>query len=64
MENPIAMLRWLKDASVTLKKAEKMSEEELKEKIIIGKFIDVEIPELSESYTQLFRRLGYEAPGN
>ncbi len=33
------MLRWLKENSVPLKKAEKMAEEELIVKIVIGEFI-------------------------
>jgi 2-oxoglutarate ferredoxin oxidoreductase subunit beta len=36
----VAMMKWLKENSVRKERAEKMSEEELKGKIIIGEFVD------------------------
>jgi 2-oxoglutarate ferredoxin oxidoreductase subunit beta len=36
--DPIKILQWYKDHTVTLKKAEKMTPEELKDKMLIGEF--------------------------
>ena len=46
-------LKLYKESSVPIKKAEKMSEEELKDKIVIGKFVDREMPEFTESLRKI-----------
>lgn len=47
------MLEWIKGNSVTLKKAQTMSEEELEGKFVLGKFVDKEI----EDYGSRYRRV-------
>ncbi len=42
------MLRWFKENSVPLKRAEKMAEEELRAKIIVGEFVHRERPTFTE----------------
>lgn len=37
--DPSEIIKWYKEHTVTLKKAEKMSEEELKDKILLGEFV-------------------------
>lgn len=46
-------LNWFKEKSVRIEKAKKMSEEELKDKFIIGKFVDTEREEFTESLRKL-----------
>jgi 2-oxoglutarate ferredoxin oxidoreductase subunit beta len=47
------MMRRLKEQSITLGRAEKMNEEEKRDKIVRGVFVDRDIPE----YTQLYDRI-------
>ncbi|HID16606.1 MAG TPA: 2-oxoacid:ferredoxin oxidoreductase subunit beta [Candidatus Atribacteria bacterium] len=42
MRQPIEMIKWFRDNSITIQKAKNMKKEELKGKIIIGEFIDRE----------------------
>ncbi|MFX0134417.1 MAG: thiamine pyrophosphate-dependent enzyme [Candidatus Hodarchaeota archaeon] len=48
MAEPVTMFKWLRDRSVTIEKAKNMSPEELKDKIVIGEFLKVTRPELSD----------------
>ena len=57
MRTPAEMYRWLKKVSVTKSQAEKMSEEELKDKIVVGKFVDIEKPEFVEEVYKLRHRI-------
>jgi 2-oxoglutarate ferredoxin oxidoreductase subunit beta len=50
------MMRRLKEQSVTLKRAEGMSEEEKRGKIIRGVFVDRDIPEYTQLYEQVIER--------
>jgi len=53
MRSPIDMMNWMKENSVTKRKAETMSEEELEGKIITGDFADKSRLEFSESLCEL-----------
>jgi 2-oxoglutarate ferredoxin oxidoreductase subunit beta len=55
------MMRRLKDESVTLKLAEKLSEDERKTKIVRGVFTDRDIPEFTQLYDQVIERARAEA---
>ena len=61
------MMRRLKEQSVTLKRAEKMSEDALesdeeRERIVRGVFVDREIPEYTRLYDQIIERAQAENP--
>jgi 2-oxoglutarate ferredoxin oxidoreductase subunit beta len=47
------MMRWQKEHAVPVKKAQSMTEEELKDKIIIGTLVEKEMPEYVEQYKSL-----------
>ncbi len=50
------MMRRLKEQSVTLKKAETMSDEEKRGKIVRGVFVDRDIPEYNKLYDKIIER--------
>ena len=50
-------LRFYKDSSMVVEKARDMSEEQLKDKIVVGKFVDRDMPEFTESLRELNRRV-------
>ncbi len=51
--NPSDMVKFFKENSIIIKKAENLPEEELKNKIIVGEFIDIEKPEFIEQLKRL-----------
>lgn len=53
MRSAVDMMKWMKEQSVVKRKAEKMSEEELEGKIIVGDFADRTRSEFSESLCEL-----------
>jgi 2-oxoglutarate ferredoxin oxidoreductase subunit beta len=55
------MMRRLKEESITLKRAEGMSEEEMRGKIVRGVFVDRDIPEYTRLYDQIIERAQREA---
>ena len=55
---PAEMLLWLRDNTVTVQQAAKMSEEELKDKIIIGKHFETEAVEYGEQMARLLAENG------
>ncbi|MHA1312010.1 MAG: thiamine pyrophosphate-dependent enzyme [Candidatus Helarchaeota archaeon] len=57
MAEPIEIFRWIKNNSITIKKAEGMSEEELKDKIVVGEFLNIKKPELSEKHIELIKKI-------
>jgi 2-oxoglutarate ferredoxin oxidoreductase subunit beta len=57
------MMRRLKDESVTLKQAEKLSAEEKRNKIVRGVFIDRDVPEYTQLYAQVIKQAQAGAPG-
>jgi len=46
-------MKWMKENSVVKRKAEKMGEEEIEGKIIVGDFADRPRPEFTESLCEL-----------
>jgi 2-oxoglutarate ferredoxin oxidoreductase subunit beta len=58
MKSPHAALEWIKNSMVSKKKAENMSAEELKGKVIVGEFVhDTQKPEYTSQYYNLVKRL-------
>ncbi len=49
MGNTVQMLEWYKTKSVTLARAQGMKPEELRDRIVVGEFVDFEKPELIET---------------
>jgi len=58
----VEMMRSLKDDSVTLAAAEKLTREEREQKIIRGILIDRELPEYTERYQQIIERAQANLP--
>ena len=57
LPTPVAVFNWIKDSSVTVKKAESMSEEELKDKFVVGEKVEIQKPTLMDDYLDLITRL-------
>lgn len=55
--SPVAMLEWMRDNSVTLKAAEKMSSEELAGKFTRGVMVELTKPEFIDAYDELAERM-------
>jgi 2-oxoglutarate ferredoxin oxidoreductase subunit beta len=53
LTDPVKNLEFLRDNSVTREQAAKMSAEQLTGKIIIGKFVDKNLPTLEDRYRQM-----------
>ncbi len=53
----VKMMQWLKENSIPLSKAEKMTPEELEGKIVIGEFVDRDAPEYTELYEELRKQI-------
>jgi 2-oxoglutarate ferredoxin oxidoreductase subunit beta len=53
----VAMMKLLREDSISVKKAEKLTEEELNNKIVTGVFVDRERPEYTENYKKLIERV-------
>jgi len=51
--NAVQMLEWYKTKSVSVSRAKDMSPEELRDRILVGEFVDVEKPELIETLTRI-----------
>ena len=47
------MIRWIKDNSVSIAAAEKLSPEEKDKKFILGKFVDKDIADYSTKYQSI-----------
>lgn len=56
LRDPISNLIWLKENSYTIEQAEKMSKEELENKIVVGDFVEKELPTLEDMYLELERK--------
>ena len=54
ISDPVEMMRWFQRQSVPIEKAREMSEQELSGKFVVGEFVDIEAPELTQSYAELF----------
>ncbi|MHA1143848.1 MAG: thiamine pyrophosphate-dependent enzyme [Candidatus Helarchaeota archaeon] len=57
MAEPIDLFRWIRSNTIHLDKAKDMSAEELKDKIIVGEFVNTKVPEYNESYEELIARV-------
>ncbi|KAF5076487.1 2-oxoacid:ferredoxin oxidoreductase subunit beta [Methanobacterium aggregans] len=53
MRSPIDMMNWMKESSMMKRKADKLPEEELEGKIVIGEFQDKKEPEFAEKLCKL-----------
>ena len=53
LTDPVKNLEYLRDNSVTREQAAKMSTEQLTEKIVVGKFVDKNLPTLEDRYRQM-----------
>jgi 2-oxoglutarate ferredoxin oxidoreductase subunit beta len=54
ISDPVEMMRWFQRQSVPIEKAREMSEQELSGKFVVGEFVDIEEPELTQLYAELF----------
>ncbi len=59
----VTMLEWLRDNTLTLKQAERLTPEERGDKILTGVFVDRERPEFSAQYRALSERLRAQDAG-
>lgn len=55
---PIDNINFFKDNSVMNNKASNMTPEELQGKIVIGEFVNIELPEYIEQYKNLIEEVG------
>ena len=53
MENPVTMMKWLKDHAVTTKKAQRMKPGALEDKFTVGVLTDVEKPIYTDEYQKI-----------
>jgi len=60
LKSPVEMMKWLRDSAVSIEKANQMSEDELKGKIITGIFIDRDD---REEYCTLYEKICEKAGG-
>ena len=56
LREPVDNLNWLRENSVTKRQAEKMNEEKLRDKIIVGDFVEKELPTLEDLYVELEKK--------
>jgi 2-oxoglutarate ferredoxin oxidoreductase subunit beta len=56
VESAVQMLEDYKKRSVTPKEAAKLSDEELKDRIVVGELVDTEKPEMSEEVRKMKRK--------
>ncbi len=54
--SPVDMMQWQKDHAVTVEKASRMTEEELKDKFRIGVLVDRDLPVYQDEYEKVRRR--------
>ncbi|MBN1349116.1 2-oxoacid:ferredoxin oxidoreductase subunit beta [candidate division KSB1 bacterium] len=53
----VAMLKWIKEISISKSKAEKLPAQELEGKLVTGILVDIEKPEYTDEYQQLINRV-------
>jgi 2-oxoglutarate ferredoxin oxidoreductase subunit beta len=58
LKDPVKMLEDLNERSVSVKRAAKMTEKELEDKIVTGVLTDIEKPEYTAEYDKLIAMLG------
>ena len=54
----VDMLRYYKKNSINIKKGEDLDKESLKEKIVVGEFVDIEQPELASEWVRIKKEVG------
>jgi 2-oxoglutarate ferredoxin oxidoreductase subunit beta len=57
MRTPVDMMNWLKENAIPKSRAARMSPEELKDKIVTGILVDVDLPEYTQEYQKLIERV-------
>ncbi len=57
MTEPVEVFNWIKENTLTIKQAEKMSPDEVKNKFVTGEFLEIQKPTLMSSYLELIERL-------
>jgi 2-oxoglutarate ferredoxin oxidoreductase subunit beta len=60
MLDPVKNLEYLREHSVTKEQALKLSAEQLKDKIVVGEFVDKQLPTLEDSYLELEKAVAAE----
>lgn len=60
LESPVEMMKWQRDNAVRVEKAEELSEEELRNKIVIGVLVDREAPTYHELYEKMIAKCRLE----
>jgi 2-oxoglutarate ferredoxin oxidoreductase subunit beta len=56
----VEMMKWQKEHAVSIEKARSLSEEELRDKIVVGTFVNKEMPEYIEQYERVRERASRE----
>lgn len=56
MGSPVKMMEFIRDVSISIKSAEKLSKEELAGKILIGEFYEEQAPEYTEEYAKVIEK--------
>jgi len=56
-DSAVEMMKWMKNNTIRIDLAEKVSEEKRKDKIPIGVFVDKEAPEYTEQYWDMVKRI-------
>jgi 2-oxoglutarate ferredoxin oxidoreductase subunit beta len=56
MADPLDLFRWIKSNTITIEQAKGMSPEELKEKIVVGEFVNKQELEYNDAYENLIKK--------
>jgi 2-oxoglutarate ferredoxin oxidoreductase subunit beta len=56
MSEPVEVFNWIKENTVTIKQAESMSKEDLKNKFVTGEFVEIQKPTLMSNYLGLIEK--------
>lgn len=60
MGTPKELLEWIKNRTITIESANKMSKEQLKDKIVTGVFVDREVEDYGDRYARLVEKVKNE----
>jgi len=55
--DPVKLAIWTSEHTVDLRKAETMTKDELKDKIVVGEYVDTEAPSLVDRYAELLEKV-------
>jgi 2-oxoglutarate ferredoxin oxidoreductase subunit beta len=61
-KNAGEMLHWMRDHSISIREAQKLSENEVKGKIVIGDFVDRKLPTLTERIQSTIKKASKDGP--